>query len=85
MWPSPIPRTLSATLTWPAAVPGSHAIAPEDAEERLAEPLGKDAEQRTGQRAYTREVTGAFQPRAVPDQPLLVLAEAGTGIAPWQS
>jgi len=63
----------------PPAPPGSHPIAPEESEERLAQLLGAHAEVREVQRSYTRSVTAAFQPRPSPDQPLLVLAEAGTG------
>lgn len=64
----------------PPQPPGSHPIAPEESEDRLNALLGEGAERRAGQKNYAREVTGAFQPRQVPDQPLLVLAEAGTGI-----
>jgi len=63
----------------PPPPPGSIPIPPDDAEERLIELLGTGAEARPAQRAYTRTVTAAFQPRPAPDQPLLVLAEAGTG------
>lgn len=47
---------------------------------RLAAIVGKQAEPRPGQRDYAAAVTEAFQPRAAPGQPRLVLAEAGTGI-----
>jgi ATP-dependent DNA helicase DinG len=60
--------------------PGSEPIKTADAEARLETLLGPGAEQRDPQRQYTRSVTAAFQPRPSPDQPLLVLAEAGTGV-----
>ncbi len=63
----------------PPAPPGSQPIAAEDVEDRLTRLLGAGAETREVQRSYARSVTAAFQPRPAPDQPLLVLAEAGTG------
>ncbi|MBY0511024.1 MAG: ATP-dependent DNA helicase [Rhodospirillaceae bacterium] len=63
----------------PPPPPGSYPIPPDDSEERLERLLGPGAEARPAQRAYTRAVTAAFQPRPAPEQPLLVLAEAGTG------
>ena len=64
----------------PPPPPSSHPIAPEESEARLAELLGGDAEMRMAQRTYARNITAAFQPRQDPDQPLLALVEAGTGI-----
>ena len=61
------------------APPGNHPIAPDESEARLLRLLGDHAEARDAQRSYTRTVTAAFQPRPSPDQPLVVLAEAGTG------
>lgn len=63
----------------PPAPPGSKPIATADTEERLHRLLGASAEARPTQREYTRLVTEAFQPRGASNQPLLVLAEAGTG------
>ena len=63
----------------PPAPPGSQPISPDESEERLMQLLGPNAETRDVQRSYTRTITAAFQPRPAPDQPLLVLAEAGTG------
>jgi ATP-dependent DNA helicase DinG len=63
----------------PPAPPGSYPITDDESEERLAKLLGPGAETREVQRTYTRAITAAFQPRPAPDQPLLVLAEAGTG------
>ena len=69
--------------TWedrpPPAAPGSRPIPPAEAEARLENLLGAGAEARPSQRAYTRLVAEAFQPRGASSQPLLVLAEAGTG------
>ncbi len=64
----------------PPMPPGSQPIAEAETDARLVELLGDTAERREGQRAYARAVMGAFQPRETPDQPVLVLAEAGTGI-----
>jgi ATP-dependent DNA helicase DinG len=64
----------------PPAPPGNTPLDPAEAEERLRALLGAGAESREGQRAYARAVTAAFQPREAPNQPTLVLAEAGTGI-----
>jgi ATP-dependent DNA helicase DinG len=47
---------------------------------RLQMLVGKDAEQRPGQRAYALAAADAFQPRRLKDAPNVVLAEAGTGI-----
>jgi ATP-dependent DNA helicase DinG len=47
---------------------------------RLDAMLGEGAERRPGQRAYAHAVGTAFQPRASPRAPNMVLAEAGTGI-----
>ena len=63
----------------PPPPPGTLPIDPAESEERLARLLGAGAEPRTVQRTYARDVTAAFQPRAAANQPLLVLAEAGTG------
>ncbi len=63
----------------PPPPPGSTPIDPAESEERLIRLLGANAEPRAVQRTYTRDVTAAFQPRANASQPLLVLAEAGTG------
>ncbi len=48
---------------------------------RLAALVGDDAEVRSGQRDYAAAAASIFDPRTVEDQPNLLLAEAGTGIA----
>ncbi len=63
----------------PPGPPGSQPVTPDESEARLERLLGEGAETREVQRAYTRTITAAFQPRPAPEQPLLVLAEAGTG------
>ena len=63
----------------PPPPPGNTPLDPAESEERLTRLLGANAEPRNVQRTYTRDVTAAFQPRASANQPLLVLAEAGTG------
>jgi ATP-dependent DNA helicase DinG len=64
----------------PPPPPGNAPIPPEDADARLTQLLGDNAERRDAQRDYTRSLTAAFQPRPAPDQPVLVIAEAGTGV-----
>ncbi len=64
----------------PPPPPGSEPILPDDAEERLLSLLPAHAERREQQRTYTRSIASAFQPRSAPDEPQLVLAEAGTGV-----
>ena len=63
----------------PPLPPGNIPLDPAESEQRLVRLLGANAEPRNVQRTYTRDVTAAFQPRANASQPLLVLAEAGTG------
>ena len=64
----------------PEPPPGDQPVAPAEARARLAALLGPDAESRPQQADYASAVTPAFDPRAVPDSPNLVLAEAGTGV-----
>ena len=59
---------------------GNLPVDPAEARQRLAELVGKDAEARPQQADYASAATAAFQPRAAPDEPAFVLAEAGTGI-----
>ncbi|MDI9409232.1 MAG: ATP-dependent DNA helicase [Candidatus Pacebacteria bacterium] len=47
---------------------------------RLAKVLGEGSETRASQADYAAALTWAFAPRAEPDNPNLVLAEAGTGV-----
>ena len=58
---------------------GSHAVGPHEARTRLAQMLGPGAEQRPGQSDYASAVADAFAPRPARGDPVLVLAEAGTG------
>ena len=57
----------------------SFPVPPADARRRLASMLGVGAEQRPGQGDYADAASAAFAPRATRGDPLLVLAEAGTG------
>ncbi len=57
----------------------SHAVAPAEARARLASLLGPHAEQRPGQADYAHAAASAFAPRESAGDPLMVLAEAGTG------
>ncbi len=64
----------------PLPCEGHQPVTPDEAEERLLTLLHEAAEPRPAQRSYARAVSAAFHPRAEPDQPTVVLAEAGTGI-----
>ena len=63
----------------PPPPPACLAIGEAEARTRLAAMLGPLAEQRPGQADYASAVTAAFAPRQSKGDPLLVLAEAGTG------
>ncbi|GLI98604.1 ATP-dependent DNA helicase [Sphingobium sp. BS19] len=64
--PRPAPRTISLN--------GDKVL------ERLDMLTGHGAETRPGQRAYAENAAASFAPRAMRDQPNMLLAEAGTGI-----
>ena len=59
--------------------PAQHAVAPAEARARLTTLLGAVSEQRVGQADYADAAAAAFAPRLQRGDPLLVLAEAGTG------
>ncbi len=63
----------------PEPPPGSIAVEPTEARQRLAAMLGEGAEQRPSQADYASAAALAFAPRLAPGAPRLVLAEAGTG------
>lgn len=58
---------------------GSQPVAAAEARSRLAQMLGPAAEQRPGQSDYASAAARAFAPREARGDPVLVLAEAGTG------
>ncbi|QDP19338.1 ATP-dependent DNA helicase [Sphingomonas xanthus] len=60
--------------------PRTVSIPQADAEAKLTELTGREAEPRLGQRAMAREIAGIFAPRPALGAPNLLLAEAGTGI-----
>ena len=62
------------------APPLATSVAPRDAEAKLAELTGKDAEPRQGQKAMAATAAPIFAPRQARDGPNMLLAEAGTGI-----
>ncbi|MGK2910017.1 MAG: ATP-dependent DNA helicase [Sphingobium sp.] len=64
--PRPAPRTISLN--------GDKVL------DRLDMLTGSGAEPRPGQRAYAENAAASFAPRAMRDQPNMLLAEAGTGI-----
>ncbi len=63
----------------PPPPPGTEAVDPAEARQRLTELLGADAEARPQQADYASAVSGAFVARPHPTAPALVLAQAGTG------
>jgi ATP-dependent DNA helicase DinG len=64
----------------PEPPPGNLPVEEEEARRRLAALLGAGAEARPQQADYAAAVSAAFLPRANPDCPQTVLAEAGTGV-----
>jgi len=64
----------------PPPPPGQEPVSTAEARARLAEMLGGAAEDRPQQADYASAVALAFAPRAAPEAPNLVLAEAGTGV-----
>lgn len=64
----------------PRPAPRQVVLADDVVAERLAMLTGSGAERRQGQRDFARVAAGTFAPRATPDAPHVVLAEAGTGI-----
>lgn len=63
----------------PRPPPAKFPVSAAEARARLAGLLGADAEQRPAQADFCSAVTAAFAPREAEGQPLVVLAEAGTG------
>ncbi len=63
----------------PAPPPGSEPVSAADARTRLARMLGPNSEQRPGQSDYAAAAAAAFAPRERRGEPVMVLAEAGTG------
>ncbi len=59
---------------------GNQEVTSQEARQRLSQLTGKQAEARPGQANYASAATAAFSPRQVPEQPRVVLAEAGTGV-----
>jgi ATP-dependent DNA helicase DinG len=73
-------RLAEWTEPTPGPAPGNETVRPDEARSRLAELLGEAAEPRPEQADYAAAVAPAFAPRAEPDRPQAVLAEAGTGV-----
>ncbi len=64
----------------PPTPPGTQPVDPAAARARLVGLLGEEAEPRPQQSDYASALAQAFRPRDVPDEPIVVLAEAGTGV-----
>lgn len=65
--------------TAPPAAPSAYPVGETEARQRLAQILGATAEQRPGQADYAGAAATAFAPRERRGDPVVVLAEAGTG------
>jgi ATP-dependent DNA helicase DinG len=92
---TPAPGSASGLDVWrrltewteqaPSPPAGQLAVEPSEARARLAELLADgEAEDRPQQADYASAVTPAFRPREQPDAPVMVLAEAGTGVGKTQ-
>lgn len=64
----------------PPPPPGNDAVSEQESRTRLEQLLGDTAEKRDSQSAYAAVISHAFKAKPAPDEPNLVLAEAGTGI-----
>lgn len=64
----------------PEPPPGHEPVEESEARRRLAELLGSEAEPRPQQADYAAAASAAFRPREHADEPMAVLAEAGTGV-----
>ena len=64
----------------PEPPPGHQPVEESEARRRLASLLGADSEPRPQQADYAAAASAAFRPREQPDEPMAVLAEAGTGV-----
>lgn len=66
----------------PPPPPGQFGVTGDEARERLDAVLqgSAQAEARAPQMNYTTRVADAFRPRPSPDEPLVIVAEAGTGV-----
>jgi ATP-dependent DNA helicase DinG len=64
----------------PEPPPGQAAVTADESRARLVELLKPRAEERPQQRDYAGSVTAAFTPRETDEGPIVVLAEAGTGV-----
>lgn len=69
-WDDAPPRPPARTITLDGAM----------VQDRLATMVGAQAEPRPGQRDYADAAAACLRPRASPDRPNLLLAQAGTGI-----
>ncbi len=64
----------------PPQPPGNEPVTEEESGDRLKKILGKDSEKRKSQEQFSRDVSHAFRAKQAPDEPNLVIAEAGTGV-----
>lgn len=64
----------------PPPPPGNDPVSTVESRDRLSRLIGEEAEQREAQVSYAEVLTHAFKAKPAPDEPNLVLAEAGTGV-----
>lgn len=66
--------------TAPPPPPGNDPVSVDESEARLERLIGADAERRESQKAFAGVLTHAFKAKPAPEEPNIVLAEAGTGV-----
>ena len=64
----------------PPPPPGNEPVSPEESRQKLNSILGAESEHRQSQKTYAEVLTHAFKAKPAPDEPNLILAEAGTGV-----
>lgn len=64
----------------PEGAPGHEPVTGDESRERLKKLLGQSSEKRDAQYDYTTQLTAAFAPKQDDAEPMMVIAEAGTGI-----
>lgn len=64
----------------PPPPPGNEPVLEDESRQRLQSLLSADAEKRDAQGDYAAVVSNAFRAKPAPDEPNLVVAEAGTGV-----
>ena len=64
----------------PPPPPGNAPVTEDESAAKLKDILGDQSENRNAQVQYSRDISHAFRAKQAPDEPNVVLAEAGTGV-----